>query len=173
MARSNRGGVDEVDAPEVEYVTDETDEVETVEESSNGEAPKEPKAKKEPARGDLEEGIVTPVQFAKVLTERKLHTDKNGSHEVKPQMVYSYIRNASKEDPAPFATHTDSIGKERFSAKLEDALAWWERKNQRVSERKANAQAKAQKKAENAAKKAEQGEEVTEAEGTEEVVEAE
>jgi hypothetical protein len=120
------------------------------------------KAAKEPARGDLPEGYVTPVGFAKELSKPKdgnaentaddnfRHTDKNGSHEVKPQMVYSYMRNASKENPFPIETVKDSLNHDRQALKLEAGLAWWDAKNARVAERKANAAAKEQKKAEKA-----------------------
>jgi hypothetical protein len=154
--------------------TDENDEVDSVPETAEGEkADKPAKAPKQPARGSLEEGLVTPVGFAKIVTERELHTDKKGGHEVRPQMVYSYIKNAPKEDPFPLQTVKDSIGVDRQVVKIEDGIAWWERKNARVGERKANAEAKAAKKAENASKK-----QTTEAEGESneapaEVVEAE
>jgi hypothetical protein len=172
MARRNS---EEVLNPEVEaIVADETDEVETVEES-NGKEAKAPKAPKEPKRGTLPEGYVTPVGLAGVLSERGLHQNRAGETvAVQPQMVYSYIRSAPKDDPAPVEIVTDSIGKERQALQVDKAIAWWERKNARVSERKQNAAAKAQKKAENAAKKEQAAsEEVTEAEGTEAVVEAE
>jgi hypothetical protein len=158
MARSN--------AAEVEVV--ENDEVETVDAT---EAPKEPKAKAAPKRGELPEGYVTPVQLAKVITEKGLHTDREGGHEVKPQMVYSYIKNSPKEDPFPISTVTDSIGVERQALLEDEGVAWWERKNERVAARKANAEQKATAKAERAAAKA-----VAEAEGDEstaEVTEAE
>lgn len=136
----------EVDVPEVEETPTET--TETTTESA-------PKAKKEPARGDLPEGYVTPHQLAKVLTERKLHKNREGEDtEVRPQMVYSYMKNASKGDPFPIETVTDSIGKERQAVKLDEGVAWWERKNARVAERKQNAAAKAEAKAKRAQEKA-------------------
>jgi hypothetical protein len=142
MARRN---VEEVETVETEEVAVEATE-------SAEEKPK--KEKKGPARGDLPEGYVTPVQLAKELTDKKMHTNRQGEvAEVAPQMVYSYIKNASKEDPFPIETITDSIGKERQVVKLEAGLAWWERKNARAAERKANAAEKAQKKAERAAAK--------------------
>lgn len=146
-------------APEVEDVVDDGVEdtsgaVATDTEASDAEKPA--KAKKEPARGDLPEGYVTPVQLAKVLTEKGLHTDRSGAVvEVKPQMVYSYMKNAPKEDPFPVETIKDSLGHDRQATKTDDAVAWWERKNARVAERKANATAKAEKKAARAEAKAE------------------
>lgn len=133
-------------------VTSETEEAP----DTNAEAPaaKKAAAKKEPKRGDLPEGFVTPIGLAKVLTERELHTDKNGGHEVRPQMVYSYIKNAPKDDPFPSQTVKDSIGADRNVVELEAGVAWWERKNERVSAKRANAQEKKDKKAANAAKKA-------------------
>jgi hypothetical protein len=116
-------------------------------------AEKAPKAKKEPARGDLPEGYVTPVGLAKILSERKLHTNREGETvDVKPQMVYSYIKNAAKDDPFPMETVTDSIGKERQAVKVDDGVAWWIRKNERTAQRKQNAAQKAAAKAEKAAK---------------------
>lgn len=127
---------------DVETVDDETEDVAAP-------AAKEPKAKKEPARGDLPEGHVTPVGLAKLITERGEHTNRDGEVvELKPQMVYSYIKNAPKDDPFPFVEGlTDSLGKPRQAATVADALAWWDRKKTRAGERKANAAAKAEKKA--------------------------
>jgi hypothetical protein len=116
-------------------------------------AEKPAKKVKEPARGDLPDGYVTPVGLAKILTERKLHTDRdNKVVEVKPQMVYSYIKNAPKDHPFPMETVKDSIGVDRFAVKIDAAIKWWTEKNERVAERKANATAKEAKKAEKAAK---------------------
>lgn len=122
----------------------------------------EPKAKKEPARGDLPEGVLTPVGFAKELTKLELHTAKDGSHEVKPQMVYSYIRNASKSAPFPVEVVKDSLGHDRQVINVEAGIAWWTAKNERVAERAANAKAKEDKKAEKVASQT-----TTEAEGDE------
>jgi len=85
------------------------------------------KAKKEPARGDLPEGYVTPVGLAKEIAKRGLQKTKDGvvRTEVPPQMVYSYQRNASKEDPFPTETVKDSLGHDRQALKLEDGIAWW------------------------------------------------
>jgi hypothetical protein len=187
MARGRGGNVqelDEVDAPEVDE-TEVTDEVETTEGGEQAEKPA--KAKKEPAKGDLPEGYVTPVGLAKELSKPKdgnpdnddadnwYHTGKNGLHEVKPQMVYSYIKNAPENSKAPIETVQDSIGGDRQVFALQAGLDWWDAKNARVNERKASASAKEQAKAERAAKKAAESnaEESVEAEATEEVLEAE
>lgn len=146
----------------------ETEEVVDAEETTE----KAPKAKKQPARGELPEGYVTPVGFAKIATERELHTARDGSHEVKPQMVYSYIKNAPKDDPFPIVEVEDSLGKTRQAVLPEEGIAWWERKNERVATKKANAAEKAAKKAARAAAKEAEASEA-EGEADVEVTEAE
>lgn len=156
MARRGNADVETVENEEVESV-------DTPEASEEG---KTPKAKKEPKRGELPEGYVTPIGLAHELTKRGLHQNRAGETvEVRPQMVYSYMKNAPKDDAFPSETVTDSIGAERNAVKLDAGIAWWERKNERVSQRKANAAAKAEKKAQREAQKAQ---EATEAEGSEE-----
>jgi hypothetical protein len=150
----------DVDTPEL----DEADETDTVEEPA-AEAPKEKKAKekKAPARPPVPEGYITPVAFAKVLSE-KLGKD------VPPQYIYSTI-NSTKNGKNPLPTYSEG-GRDNL-LKLEEALAWWEQKDTRVAERKANAASKAEKKA-NKAEAAPAEAEVIEAEGNEtELVEAE
>jgi hypothetical protein len=124
---------------------------------------------KGPQRGDLPEGFVTPVGFAKIVAEKGLQKNKFGEvlTTVPPQMIYSYERNAKKDDPFPTETIQDSKGTNRRVVNVEKGLAWWERKNARTEERKTNAAAKADKKATAAATTA------TEAEASEPVVEAE
>jgi predicted transcriptional regulator len=152
---------------DVETPAEETEQVDTPEASAEG---TEPKGKKEPARGQLPDGYVTPIGLAKVLTERGLHQNRQGETvEVRPQMVYSYIKNAPKDDKFPSETITDSIGKERNAVQLEAGVQWWERKNARVAARKENAAKKAAAKEQRAAQKAQ---EATEAEGSEEQGEA-
>jgi predicted transcriptional regulator len=138
---------------------DETEETNVQVDGQENAEEKAPKKKAEPKRGDLPEGYVTPIGLAKVLTERGLHQNRAGETvEVRPQMVYSYIKNAPKDDAFPLETVTDSIGKERQAVKTEDGVAWWERKNSRVEARKANAKEKADKKAARAAEKAQAAE---------------
>lgn len=127
-----------------------------VEETTNA----EPKAKAEkvpaaPKRGDLPEGYVTPVQFAKALSDGIVKDAEGNDKVVPPQVVYSYIKNAPKDHPFPNTDGTnvlndveDSNGVGRKAFLLEEGLAWWEEKTQRASARKANAAAKATKKAE-------------------------
>jgi hypothetical protein len=120
-----------------------------VEPTAESTTEKTPKAKKEPVRGELHEGYVTPVGLAKVITEKGLHTNREGEVvPLAPQMVYSYVKNAPKDDPFPFEEgYLDQSGKPRQAAKLEAALAWWDRKKTRANERKTNAATKAAKKA--------------------------
>jgi hypothetical protein len=147
---------------------EETEEVATPEASAEKKATK----KSEPKRGDLPEGYVTPVGLAKILGERGLQKNRAGEvlTEVKPQMVYSYIKNAPKDDQFPLEDVEDSKGNTRSAVKVDAAIEWWERKNARTAERSANAAKKAEAKAQRAAAKAEEGEsseeagEVTEAE---------
>jgi hypothetical protein len=146
----------------VEVVVDET--VADVEETA-----KPKKAKKEPARGELPEDFVTPVGFAKILGEKGLQKARSGEvlTEVKPQMVYSYMNNAPKDDPFPIETVTDSIGKERQAVNIEKGVEWWTRKNERTSAKRANAAQKREAKAAREAAKAAEAEaegEATEAE---------
>lgn len=145
MARRN--DVAEVELPETDEVAAPVEGTETPK--------KEPKAKKEPVRGELPEGYVTPIGLAKILTERKLHTNKAGETvEVRPQMVYSYMKNAPETDPFPIETITDSLGKERQALKAEAGVEWWVRKNERAAARKANAAEKSKVKEQRAAEKA-------------------
>jgi hypothetical protein len=151
---------------------EETEEVATPEASAEGETKTSKKA--EPKRGTLPEGYVTPVGLAKVIGEKGLQTNREGEvlSEVKPQMVYSYMKNAPKDDPFPIETVQDSLGNDRQALKLDAGVEWWERKNKRTAERKENAKAKAEAKEKRAAEKAA----ATEAEGSEdagEVTEAE
>lgn len=140
-------------------------------------APEKAKAEtpaKGPKRGTLPETNVTPVGLAKILTEKKLHQNKDGVViEVKPQMVYSYMKNSGADDRLETHEIMDSNGQPRQVFDIETAVAWWERKNARVVVRKQNAADKATKSAEAAKAKADKPA-TEEAEGsTELAVEAE
>jgi hypothetical protein len=140
-------------------------ELEDVEEVSDAPEANEEKAKakkeKERTRGDLPEGYVTPIGLCKELNERNLGRDRNGNEkELKPQEVYSSIKNAPKDYAFPGETVEDSVGSPRFVVKLEAGVEWWEAKNKRTAERRENAAEKAAKKAEKASKKDEATEEV-------------
>jgi hypothetical protein len=152
---------------------EETEEVATPEASAEGETKTTKKA--EPKRGTLPEGYVTPVGLAKVIGEKGLQTNREGEvlSEVKPQMVYSYMKNAPKDDPFPIETVTDSIGAERQAVKVEAALEWWTRKNERTAQRSTNAAEKKAKKEAAAAAKAQAATEAEDAGDTEPATEAE
>lgn len=157
--------------------------VEAVEEPVAEEKKKEEKKSKRPA---LPEGFGTPIQFAHALTEKlraEGKLDENG--EFKPQVVYSYIRNRAKENPIP-VVYVNSEGDVRdeptegyrpafrlnSEGVMEEALSWWDEKEERVAQRKKNAAEKAAKKAKKATKSTEPAEEVVEADD-DEAVEAE
>ena len=170
MARRN--AEQDIDVDETDLIDDVDIEDEGEDVVDAPEAKEKVKKEKAPARGDLPEGYVTPVELAKVLTERKMHTNRQGEvAEVKPQMVYSYIRNAPKDNAFPIETVTDSNGKERQAVKLEAGIEWWTAKNERTAARKANAANKEAKKAERAAKKAAEAEAEEEVEDDDEELE--
>jgi hypothetical protein len=124
---------------EVEFVADGTAT------GTNG-AAKPAKAPKEPARGALPDGYVTPVGLAHELNKRQLgKTDEAGNYvEIPPQQVYSYIRNAPAAHPFPLEELNDSLGKPRKVVRIDAGVQWWEAKNERAAARKNNAAAKAQ-----------------------------
>jgi hypothetical protein len=148
--RTENTVVEDVDVPV------ETTEVEdTVSDTAGTEAASDPstanKPPKMPARPDAPEGYVTPINFANALKAQR-------GVELRPQVVYSYIKNQSKVDPFPSVDST-TLGeqKSRPLVNLEEGLAWFDRKEQRKTERSQNAQAKAAAKAEKAAARAESG----------------
>jgi hypothetical protein len=154
---------------DVETLPEADDEVEELPAGATNDAstegkPKAAKKEKERARGDLPEDLVTPIGLTKAINERGLYTNREGEvAELKPQMVYSYIKNAPKERPYPGRTVTDSVGATRENVcTLEEGLAWWNAKNEAAAARRKNAAEKAKKAAEAKAKKAAG---VTEAEG--------
>jgi hypothetical protein len=149
----------DVDAPEAEDVV-----AEPVAEGT-ADTPKA-KEKKESTRPPVPEGKVSPVAFAKILTEhlrkeheslgKRLADDKS----VAPQVVYSYIKNNAEGSKNPFPA-TKAEGRAAV-VDAEAGLAWWDAKDVRVAEGK---KAKAEKDAAKAAKAANKpAEGVTEAE---------
>lgn len=173
----------EVEDLDVETVEDDEDAAEdTVEATPTEGKEKAPKAKKEktPARPPVAEGYVTPVAFAKLLTKhlesRGAENKKgpiNDSNPMPPQQVYSYIRNnQGGKNPLPIYTDPALTGGREYVLKPEEALAWWDEKDERITTSKTAKAEKEKAKAEKAASKAE---DVTEAEAAEvgEVEEAE
>src|SRR3954465_9987265 len=117
----------DVDAPEIVA----SDAEDTVTETPTGE--KTEKAKKESTRPPVPEGKVSPVQFAKILSE---HLQKD--HEtlgvrltegksVAPQVVYSYIKNNGPESKNPFPA-TKAEGRAAV-VDADAALEWWDAKD--------------------------------------------
>jgi hypothetical protein len=158
----------DVDTPEAEDVV-----AEPVAEGT-AEAPKA-KEKKEPSRPPVPEGKVSPVQFAKILSEHKTKKARETDPEaaeitIAPQVVYSYIKNNGEGSKNPFPAEK-SEGRAAV-VDADAALAWWEAKDARVAASKASAAEKAKAKADKAAAKP--AETVTAAEESQpELVEAE
>jgi hypothetical protein len=139
----------DVDTPELDEVS-EGDETDAPEATTAAEKPaKKEKAPKAPARPPVPEGYITPVTFAKLLTEKALEA---GGKEVPPQYVYSTIRS-SASGKNPLKTYSEG-GRDNL-LKPDEAFAWWEAKELRKTERAANAADKAEKAA-NKAKTTEQ-----------------
>jgi hypothetical protein len=178
MARRGRGTMEdavvktqtepsfeEFAAEDVDVPDDETEEVATETEAKDDKAAKTPAKSK----GELPEGLVTPVGLAHELNKRGLGglDDEGKPKVIPPQMVYSYKKTAPASDPFPIKVVEDSLGKKRDVVDIEEGVAWWERKNERVATRKANATKKAE------AKAAKPVDAVAEAEDTEPATEVE
>jgi len=112
-------------------------------------------------RRPVAEGYVAPVEAAKALSRHLTTKAREAGQigedqevEVKPQVMYSYIKNNGPESKNPLPRYTDAAltGGRECVVKVEEVIEWWEAKDTRVAERKANAKAKADKKAENAKK---------------------
>lgn len=153
----------EFDATEIDLdvdSSDDNDEIEDVDGASTdekGEASEKPaKAAATKKRVALPEGYVTPIGLCKAINEQGLYT---GEGELKPQAVYSYIRNAPKAHPFPNGKPVSELVEgasddTRVVYLLAEGLQWWKDKNKRAGERKSNAAEKATKAAEKAAKPA-------------------
>jgi hypothetical protein len=144
----------EVEVPEA--LEDELDEVDVPSDTTGTEADQDPNkanAKpKAPARPPVPEGYVSPVAFAKILTE---HLEAKGaenskgkitveSNPIPPQMVYSYLKNAGETSKNPWPRYEE--GQRKNLLKVDESLAWWDALTERVSASRANATAKAEKK---------------------------
>jgi hypothetical protein len=157
----------DVDAPVAVEGSEDT----VVTDAGTAEAPKAEKAKKESTRPPVPEGKVSPVQFAKILSEHKTKQAREQDPEaaeitVAPQVVYSYIKNNGEGSKNPFPA-TKSEGRAAV-VDADAALKWWDAKDARVAASKAAAAEKAAKKEANAAAKANKpAETVAEAEGAE------
>jgi hypothetical protein len=133
------------------------DEVETDVESTEveeGIEEKPAKEKKESSRLSVPDGYTTPIGFKNALVEQgKVPAD------YRPQLVYAYVKNPGKKNPFPvkwtngtevFDTKDEAqaetpAGKEaRPVVNLDEALAWWDEKEQRKAESAAQKDAAAQ-----------------------------
>jgi hypothetical protein len=154
----------DVDAPQAVEAED------TVATPETATADKPAKEKKESTRPPVPEGKVSPVQFAKILSEhltaKARETDPEAAEiKVAPQVVYSYIKNNGPDSKNPFPAE-----KAEGRAAVVDpraGLDWWDAKTERVNARataKAEKDAKKAEKTTDAAPAAAQQVEVTEAE---------
>ena len=125
-------------------------------------AEKPTKEKKESTRPAVPEGKVSPVAFAKILTEhlRKEHETLGvrlqEGQSVAPQVVYSYIKNNGPESKNPFPA-TKAEGRAAV-VDPQAGLEWWDAKDLRVKAQKSAKAEKDAKKAEKAAAKPAEGE---------------
>jgi hypothetical protein len=104
-------------------------------------------------RPAVPEGKVSPVQFAKILSEHKTkqarEQDPNAAEVVvAPQVVYSYIKNNGPQSKNPFPAEPAEGRAAVVDAQA--AIAWWDAKDARVAATKQAAAEKAAKKAEKA-----------------------
>jgi hypothetical protein len=138
MARTQDATAPE--APEVETLAEdansEVEDTTGAAETATAAPAKETKPKFEPP-----EGFVTPIQFRAKLVETG-----RAPESLRPQVVYSYVKNISKVNPLPVQMHNG-----RPVINLEGGLAWWDKKEELKKERAANAADKAAKKAAKAA----------------------
>jgi hypothetical protein len=158
----------DVDAPQAPVETEDT--VATTETTTETKP-----AAKQSTRPPVPEGKVSPVAFAKILSEhlRKDHdvlgVRKGENESVAPQVVYSYIKNNGPDSRHPFPF--EKAEGRAAVVDAEAALAWWDAKDLRVKEQKDGAAEKAAKKAEKA--NAKPGETPAETVEAPELVEAE
>jgi hypothetical protein len=151
--------VDEVDTP-TEALDDEVDEV-----AADASATDKPaKAAKEPKRKPTPDGYIMPVAFAKELTKHleakgasnkhgkiRVATEGDAGNPIPPQYIYSMINQANKPGAKiPLPVYT--VDGQPNLLKLEEALAWWDAKDERI---KAREVAKVDKEAKKAAKSTE------------------
>jgi hypothetical protein len=150
----------EVEVPAAPETDESTETEPTTDSTATTTTTAAPKAK----RAKLPEGYGTPIQFNAALTEylrAKGELAEDAEH--RPQVIYSYINNRSKDDPFPVHYVTEAgeereeksddtrpgltIAGDETHEKFAEAFAWWERKEERVQNRKANAAKKAAEKA--------------------------
>jgi hypothetical protein len=175
---SEAAAVNEVDTPEA--LDDEPEDTADASASEGAKPEKVAKEAKAPARAAPPEGLITPVQFAKVLTEHleaKGATNKNGpitaksatspGNPIPPQYIYSMLSQGAKpnaKNPVPtyVSAHDGTIYKTGEAPegtplarvnllKQDEALEWWDAKDARVAASKTAKAEADKKKAEKAA----------------------
>jgi hypothetical protein len=141
--------LDEVDTPtaepegEIDLPAGDTAKTDAASDPSTAAVPK--KATKPPVPA----GFITPVAFAHTLTEKLRGTKQLAEGEVfPPQMVYSWVKAGQKSGAKDGLPSYSEGGRDNL-LKADEAMAWYDRKDQRVADRKA---AKEKKAAEAAAK---------------------
>lgn len=131
-----------VDATDVAEL-DEVDAPATSDESDKPAEEKTTKVVKKSSRPAVPGGYITPVQFAKKLSEKLTAEARDRGElaaneviEVPPQQIYSYINQARKAgENAKYPIPTYSEGGRQNLLKEDEAFAWWEAKAQRVASR--------------------------------------
>ena len=167
--------VEDLQEPDADLDVDSGDAEDVEEVPAEAEKPKGATKKATKAantRPPVPAGYISPVAAAKKLSAHLTakaraagQLEEDEEIEVRPQVVYSYIRNNQEgKSKNPIKTYSEG-GRENL-LKLDEFIAWWDEKDARVAARKAGAK-KTAKKAEAAP-----AEEVVEAEAAE-VVEAE
>jgi hypothetical protein len=152
---------------DVDSALSEDDETETIGDGTAAAPTDEKAAKAKASRPAVPEGYIAPVEFAKVLTKH-LQTEHpelgvrlpspSGKTEMRPQEVYSYIKNNAAGSKHPFpAVSGDDINPETnqpyapgrsLILKAAEGLEWWDTKDLRVKQGKAEKAEKAKAKAE-------------------------
>jgi hypothetical protein len=170
--------LNEVDTPEA--LDDEPEDTVDASATPVSEGAKPAAAPKAPARPAPPTGLITPVQFAKTLTEHleaKGFSNKNGpvtsksdtspGNPIPPQYIYSMINQGSKpnaKNPIPtyVSAHDGTVYKTGEQPegtplarvnlmKADEGLDWWDAKDARVAASKTAKAEKAAKAAEKAA----------------------
>jgi len=161
----------DVDVDGTDGEVEETETVDAAPPTKGNVVKKNATTKKASTRPAVPDGYVSPVAAAKELSKHlteKAHAagsiKDDEEIEVRPQIVYSYIKNNGPTSKNPIKTYEE--GGRVNLLKLDEFLAWWDEKDARVATRKANVKTKTPAAAEKAA-------EVAEAEDATPVAEAE
>jgi hypothetical protein len=125
--------LDEVDVPEADVVPA------TATTEGQPAAAKPTKSTKPP----VPEGYITPVAFAKKLSEREIAEGRLAEGQaIAPQMIYSYVNQGKNPNTKnPLKSYSEG-GRENL-LKEDEAFAWWDAKEERKVNREANKAAKA------------------------------